>query len=172
MYANLKHGMFVLGHNEHDITAYPTLTYHLSLQTSHTSPPPTTTINLSPGTPHVSPLISHLSPLMPHNPHILHLTLTAHLPRSPLTHTANHHHNSKALKPSRNLALTLTLTLSPTLTPTLTLTVTPMLTLTLCTRRFALSSHKTSTHKQSTCKAMPTDAIVNSQIHENFLVHV
>ena len=68
---------------------------------------------------------------MPLNPHILHLTLTAHLPRSPLTHTANHHHNSKALKPSRNLALTLTLTLSLTLTLTLTLTVTPMLTLTL-----------------------------------------
>ena len=79
---------------------------------------------------------------MPHNPHILHLTRTAHLPRSPLTHTANHLHDCKALEPSRNLALTLTLKLSLTLTPTLTLTVTPMLTLTPCKRRFAFSSTK------------------------------
>ena len=79
---------------------------------------------------------------MPHNPHILHLTRTAHLPRSPLSHTANHLHNCKALEPSRNLALTLTLKLSLTLTPTLTLTVTPMLTLTPCKRRFAFSSTK------------------------------
>ena len=94
---------------------------------------------------------------MPHKAHILHLTRTTHLPRSPLTHTANHLHDCKALEPRRNLALNLALKLSLTLTPTLTLTLTPMLTLTPCKRRFAFSSTKhlpTSNQHSKQCHQM------------------
>ncbi len=94
---------------------------------------------------------------MPDKAHILHLTRTAHLPRSPLTHTANHLHDCKALEPRRNLALNLALKLSLTLTPTLTLTLTPMLTLTPCKRRFAFSSTKhlpTSNQHSKQCHQM------------------
>ena len=66
---------------------------------------------------------------MPLNPHLSRLTLTAHLPQSPLTLTSNPHQDSDSLKPSRTRALTLTLTLTLPLTPTLDLA--PTLTLTL-----------------------------------------
>ena len=73
---------------------------------------------------------------MPLHSHLSRLTLTSHLPRSPLTLTSNPHHDSDSLKPGRTLALTLTLTLRLTLT--LTLTITPILTLILtCTLIFA-----------------------------------
>ena len=81
---------------------------------------------------HLSLLTSHVSPLtppMPLNPHLSRLTLTAHLPQSPLTLTSNPHQDSDSLKPSRTRALTLTLTLTLPLTPTLDLA--PTLTLTL-----------------------------------------
>ena len=64
---------------------------------------------------------------MPLHSHLSRLTLTSHLPRSPLTLTSYPHHHSDSLKPGRTLALTLTLTL----THTLTLTLNPILTLTL-----------------------------------------
>ena len=66
---------------------------------------------------------------MPLNPHLSRLTLTAHLPQSPLTLTSNPHQDSDTLKPSRTRSLTLTLTLTLPLTPTLNLA--PILTLTL-----------------------------------------
>ena len=78
---------------------------------------------------------------MPDKAHILHLTRTAHLPRSPLTHTANHLHDCKALEPRRNLALNLALKLSLTLTPTMTLTLTPMPKLYQMVRRTTLPQY-------------------------------
>ena len=108
------------------IIQHETPTSHLSPLSCH---PANSHLNLSSATFHFSPFTSHLSPPMPLNPHLSRLTLTAHLPQSPLTLTSNPHQDSDSLKPSRTRALTLTLTLTLPLTPTLDLA--PTLTLTL-----------------------------------------